>query len=521
MGNLRGAMEGYMQVLKDDPQNIDALYYIALLALQEGQYANTIKLAERALTVAPQARVHNVLGQAHIRLGKVDDALASYDRAIALQPDFADAYGNRANILGVLGHSTEALADLDRALALRPDSFEDWTNRGAALQDLDRFEEALASFDRAIALRPDSPPGHYNRGNVLRDLGQVADARASCNGTQADAASFDLSVAAYNKAIAIDAKFADAFLGRALVHLLRGEWDEGFRDFEYRAKVGKPTFTELPHVRWNGEPLPGERLVLVAEQGLGDAINFSRLGPLLADRGYDVTLLVRPSMRALFSTLKGVTIATSPEELAQDHRPLKWLPLMSAPCPLGIRPATVPAGVPYLSASPERIAAWKERLGSGGFKIGINWVSGHSKNLHFIKRNIPLADFAPLAALPGVRLFSLQKGPAADQIAQVPFGHQIATLETDPDLNVDLFLDTAAVMTQLDLIVTCDTSVAHLAGALARPVFTALPMIADWRWLLDRNDSPFYPTMRLFRQNTPGDWSNTMARITDAVRAML
>ena len=466
-------------------------------------------------------RSHNLLGQTHFRLGQAEEALASYDRAIQLQPDFADAHGNRANVLVIFGRFKEALAAFDRALAIRPDSHEDWINRGALLQDFELFDEALASYDHAIALRPEFAPAHLNRANVLRDLGQIADARANLNGTPPGTSSFDLALAAYNKAIALDAKLADSFLGRALVYLLRGKWDAGFRDFEFRTKVGKPTFTALPHPSWNGEPLPGERLVLVAEQGLGDTINFSRFAPLLAARGYDVTLMVRPSMRALLSALHNVTIVTSPEDLAQDPRPIKWLPLMSVAGQLGIQPETVPADVPYLSASPERIASWGQRLGKDGFKIGINWVSGHSENLHFTRRNIPLEQFAPLAALPSVRLFSLQKGPAAAQAPFVGFGNRITVLATDPNPDADLFLDTAAVMTQLDLIITCDTSVAHLAGALARPVYTLLPMVADWRWLLGRDDSPWYPTMRLFRQSAPGEWSDVIARIVEAVRAKL
>ena len=250
---------------------------------------------------------------------------------------------------------------------------------------------------------------NYNLANILRDLSQIEDARASRKGTPPETGSFDLAIAAYDKTIALDAKFSEAYLGRALVHLLRGNWDAGFRDFEYRSKVGKPTYVPLPQKQWNGEPLPGERLVLVAEQGLGDTINFARFGTLLSARGYDVTILARPSMRALLSTLHNVTVATSPEELAKDPRPLRWLPLMSVPGQLGITPATTPADIPYLTATPERIATWAKRLGNDGFKIGINWVSGHSENLHFLKRNIPLADFVPLAALPGVKLFSLQK----------------------------------------------------------------------------------------------------------------
>ena len=498
MGNLRAAMDGYMKVLNGDPQNADALYYVAVVAVQEGQYAEGIKLAERALSFGPQqaARVHNLMGQSYVRLGQPEQALASYDRAIALQPDFADAHGNRATVLGALGRLDESLAGYDRALSLRPGSFEDWTNRGALLQDLDRIEEALASYERAIALQPEFAGAHYNRGNALRELAQLAVASGG-----SDAGQFDAAEAAYGKAIELDPKLADAYLGRALLRLMRGNWEAGWRDYEYRASVGKPTFMPLNHPRWQGEPPADTRLVLVSEQGLGDAMFFGRFGSLLAGRGYDVTILTRPSMRTLLSSLAGVKIATSPEELAQDPRPIRWLPLMSVAGALGITPATVPADVPYLSAQPERIAAWAQRLGSVGFKIGINWTAGHQTDHNSIRRSIPLSAFAPLAALPGVRLISLQKGPATDQIMDADFRNRILVLDTDPNPEADLFLDTAALMTQLDLVVTCDTSVPHLAGALARPTFTALPVgRLTGAGNSIANDSPWYPTMRLFRQ---------------------
>ena len=515
-GKLSLAMERYVKVLQGDPKNADALYYVAVVAAQEEQFAEAVKLAQRALAFGPpQARVHNLLGQTYLRLGQAQEALESYDRALALQPDFADAHGNRANLLAELGYTAEAITGFDRALALRPDSPEDWCNRGAALHDIDRFDEAIVSYDRAIALRPDFAAAHYNRADILRDMGQMDDARGARDSFKLDAAE-----AGYNQAIALDPKFAEAHFGRALVHLLRGNWDTGWRDYESRSHVGEPTYLPLPYQLWKGEPLPNARLALVTEQGLGDAINFCRFAPLLAARGYDVTILTKPSLQALLSTLPGVTIATSAEQLAQDQRPIRWLPIMSVAGVLGVQPSTIPADVPYLSAAPERIKAWAEPLGTSGFKIGINWASGHSNNRHFTKRNIPLADFSVLAALPGVQLFSLQKGPAANQIAQVAFRDRIIVLNTDPAPDVELFLDTAAVMTHLDLIVTCDTSVAHLAGALARPVFTALPMIADWRWLLGRDDSPWYPTVRLFRQTNPGDWTDVIARIAAEVRAL-
>jgi hypothetical protein len=258
--------------------------------------------------------------------------------------------------------------------------------------------------------------------------------------------------------------------------------------------------------------------VLLTEQGLGDTIQFCRFAPLLAARGFDVTILTRKAMAPLLSTLKGVAIETDRDKIEQDAN-VRWLPLLSLPGMLDVTPATAPAAVPYLAAEPARVNAWHARLGPG-FKIGINWASGHSDKPHFKRRDIPLAAFAPLAALPGAQLVSLQKGAAAAQIGEVPFSHKIMAPAADPAADADFFLDTAAIMMSLDLVVTCDTSVAHLAGALARPVFTALPVVADWRWMIGREDTPWYPTMRLFRQDASRQWEPVLARLAAAARAL-
>ncbi len=512
-GDLASAMERYVEVLRIDPQNADALYYVAVVACQEEQFQQGVELARRAIANGPpQARVHNLLGQAQYRLGEPMEAIKNFDRAIALDADFADAHGNRANILVDAGFPDEALKSFDRALALNPASGPDWLNRGALLQELGRHADALASFDKAVICGPEVAEAHVNRANALKDLGHL------------DAASglpisprFDEAAAAYSKAIALEPRMDEAYFGRGLLALLRGDWAAGFPDYEHREKVGEPTFVALDEPRWDGELRVDERLVLVSEQGLGDAIQFCRFAPLLAARGFAVTILTRKAMAPLLSTLKGVTIATDADALSQDPRPLRWAPLLSVPGMLGLRPDRVPADVPYLAAQPARIATWRTQLG-GGFKIGINWSSGHSDKAHFTRRDIALADFAPLAALPGVQLISLQKGAAAAQIGSVAFRDKIMTLNADLQADADFFLDTAAVMSQLDLIVTCDTSVAHLAGALARQVFTALPVIADWRWLIGRDDTPWYPTMRLFRQDAGRQWQPGIARVVEAVR---
>ncbi len=515
-GDLAMAMERYVEVLRIDARNADALYYVAVVACQEGQFEQGIALARRAIEFGPpQARVHNLLGQALYREGDRLEAIKNFDRAIALDANFADAHGNRANILVDAGYPDEALKSFDRALALNPTSATDWLNRGSLLQALGRHAEALASFDKAITCGADIPEAHVNRGNALKDLGHFDAA-----GGRIASPRFDEAMAAYQKALTLDSKLPEAHLGRGWLNLLRGDWAAGFADYEFRSQVGEPAYAPLPQPRWDGAPLAGERLVLVTEQGLGDTIQFCRFAPLLAARGFDVTVLTRKAMAPLLSTLSGVTIETDHDKIAQDTRPLRWLPLLSVPGVLGIRPDTVPAQVPYLAAEPARIEAWRARLGAA-FKIGINWASGHSDKPHFKRRNIPLADFAPLAALPGVQLISLQKGPPAVQTVEVPFGYSIMTLNADPAPDADFFLETAAVMMNLDLVVTCDTSVTHLAGALARPVFAAVPVVNDWRWMLQREDSPWYPTLRLFRQDETRKWGPALARIAEAVRPMV
>ena len=220
------------------------------------------------------------------------------------------------------------------------------------------------------------------------------------------------------------------------------------------------------------------------------------------------------------STLEGVTIARISDPPTVNGKPTRWLPLMSVPSVLDLRPDTVPADVPYLAAEPSRVAQWDAWLGSDGFKIGINWALGNQRSRFARRRDVPLSAFAPLAAIPGVRLISLQVGPPTQQIASVAFRDKIETPEADTNPADGSFVDTAALMTKLDLIVSCDTSLVHLAGALARPVFTAMSFVPDWRWMQEREDTPWYPTMRLFRQRSPQNWDDVFARIAAAAAEM-
>ncbi|MBX9828291.1 MAG: tetratricopeptide repeat-containing glycosyltransferase family protein [Xanthobacteraceae bacterium] len=571
------AMQRYVALLQKEPDNTDVLYYVAVLAVQEGQIAEGAKVIRRALAVGkPQARLYNLLGQLHLRQSQDEDALKAFGQAIETDPTFPDAYGNRGALLAEMKRFQEAFEDLNRAIKLRQNNATDLCNHGGVLSDLGRLDEALRSLNRALELMPKLAPALYNRAEVLAKLGRHAEALADYDaaiaifpnnaGAHSNRAAvlkqlgrLDEAHAAVDQALAIDPNsvetitnrgniafqrgriddaisdydralqakpdFAEAHHGRGLAYLLRGDWDAGFKDYEYRDRLKTPVYQPLPHPRWSGDrlegkALPGERLLLLCEQGLGDTIQFSRFAPLLAAQGRDVTLLAPANMQRLLSTLEGVTVASMAGAPPVNGRPTRWLPLMSVPGALGVRPDTVPATGPYLKAEPTRVETWAAWVGSEGFRIGINWGIGTVPVWFSRLRDVPLAAFAPLAEVSGARLVSLQMGGALSQIGLVPFGAKIEQPGDSFHADMGAFLETAALMMNLDLIVTCDTSVAHLAGALGRPVFVALPAISDWRWLTGRDDTPWYPSMRLFRQEKPGDWSGVFVRIAVAVAEM-
>jgi len=503
-----------------------------VVACQEDQLDQGIALARRALEFGPpQARVHNLLGKALERKGEHLEAVKSFDAAIAIDAKFAEAHGNRAAILADAGRPDEALKGFDRALALDPKAAPDWINRGVLLQQLGRQEEALESYDKALTLVPNDPSALMNRANALSMLGRYAQAETGYE--QVIRRAPKLAVAYLQKGLAVkhqgrfaeardllvqalklNEKDAETAFALGLLMLLMGDWRASFPLFEARARMVKPAYAPLDYERWRGEA-PGDfRLVVLCEQGLGDTVHYSRYASLLAGRRHHVTLLTRPELAPLMRTLPGIErVVTGVEELSGDKRRIEWLPLMSAMGMLHLTPDTVPQQGPYLSAEPERVARWRERLGSQGFKVGIFW-QGTSRN-----SAAPLSALAPLAEIPGVRLISLQKGEPAGEIAQVAFGAKIESPLDPGDLSAQGLLDTAALTANLDAVVSIDSMPAHLAGALGKPVALALPYVPDWRWLLDRDDTPWYPTMRLYRQDAARDWAPVFARIADALRA--
>ncbi len=527
-GELARAMDNYTQVLRNDPKNAEALYYVALVACQEGQFQQGIDLAKRASALGePQARVHNLIGKAHERLKQFAEAARAYDAAIALDPNFAEAHGNRANLAAQAGLPEEALKSFDRALALDPTATEDWINRGALLHELGRYAEALECFEKALRLAPDHAHILLNRANTLVMLGRLEDADAVYEQVimlkpklpaaylQKGLAAkyrcrFDEARTLLEHACTLAPDDPGAKVALAEILLLTGDWRPAWPLYE--ARRGRPQIANVP--AWRGERAGAFRLVLLSEGRVADAVLFSRYAALMAARGYDVTLLTRRELVPLLSSLPKVErVADNEAALADDKRPMVQFPLQSIMGVLHLTPDTVPQQGPYLNVPLERVAAWAEKLAGMDMKVGICWRGETT--------GVPLADFAPLAAVRGVRLIALHTEAVLRATPPVPFAAHIERPLAEAMVNGDTVLDIAAIIANLDLVIGIDALPIHIAGALGVPAWLALPQVPEWPWMLERRDSPWYPEVRLFRQDEPGQWAPVFADIAHALRERL
>ncbi len=478
-----------------------------------------------AIALQPRNAIfHNNRGNALKDLRRFDDALQAYDRAIALAPALADAHFNRGNILQDLKRFVEALASYDQALALNPGKITAHINRGNALRHLERFTDALASAERALALDPTNLDAQHNKGGVLGDLGQheaavaAFDAAISHDHTYADAhnsrgvalralSRHGEALQSHERALALRPDDAEVHWALANCLLQIGDFARGWEEYEWRWKAPSAHLDprNFAQPRWQGEPLAGKTILLHAEQGLGDAIQFCRYAASVARLGARVILEAPAALVPLLSSLEGVagvvarSDATPPFDL--------HCPLLSLPLAFKTELSSIPLSAGYLSASPAKLEAWRERLGAPARpRIGLVW-SGNPSHKNDRNRSIPLATL--LAHLPGgADYVSLQKDVRESDAALLAgsgvrhFGERLAD-----------FTDTAALASLMDLVVSVDTSMAHLAGALARPVWILLPTNPDWRWLLDRERTPWYDAATLYRQKTPGDWPGVLERV--------
>ena len=534
LGKLTEAAARFRQTLALRPDNFQAHNNLGNVLLNLGQLNEAAACFAQTIALRPDyAEAHSNLGIVFWRQGRHDEAAARFEQAIALRPDYAEAHSNLGIILAQQDKLADATARFRQALALRPDYAEAHNNLGSVLWKQDKLEEAAAQFEQALALRPNYAEAHNNLGDTLNMQGKFdqalahfqqalalrpdyAEAHNNLSNVLLAQGKLEQSIAHCQRAIALRPDFADARLNLATCYLTEGDYERGWQEFEARLQIpGLVTQPDLP--RWIGQPLAGRSLLLLAEQGLGDTIHFVRYARLLKERGARVVLAAQPALRRLLASHPDwdeLFVRGPAEELPHCDF---YLPLLSAPAALRSTAATLPRQVPYLWANPELTDHWRRELAAiEGFKIGIVWQGDRSYRFDRW-RSIPLAEFAPLARLPGVRLISLQKGFGSEQIARVDF--PVLDLSDRLDAAAGPFMDTAAVIRNLDLVVAPNTAIAHLAGALGVPIWLALLFSPDWRWLRGREDSPWYPTMRLFRQTTIGRWSDVFERIAHAVQA--
>jgi protein O-GlcNAc transferase len=461
------------------------------------------------------AEAHNNLGRILDAHGRREDARRHFEHALQRKPALAEAHNNLANLLKDEGRFAAAVAHYEAAIGIKPGAGAFHRNLGLALQAKGDLASAIAAFEQAASLAPDRADSHYDLANALREAGRIEAAIAGYDRALAldprhsDAhsnrglalhlqAAFDQAEDCFRRALALVPDHANAHLNLGMTRLLRGDF-AGFRDYEWRKRSVLPPAAAVP--QWRGAALGGASILLHAEQGFGDTLQFARYVPLVAARGGRVVLAVQGELKRLLAGLPGVASILSLDEGVPK---VEWqCPLLSLPLAFGTTLETIPASVPYLADNPALRAAWRRRIGArGGLNVGLVW-SGRPSHPRDRERSLAPDQLSPLGTVPGVNFFSLQKGGDG---ARPAFAHD----DLAPELGD--FADTAAAVAALDLVITVDTATAHLAGALGVPVWVLLPRVPDWRWLMEREDSPWYPSARLLRQERAGEWAPVIAR---------
>ncbi len=455
----------FLKVVELDPEHAEALQSLGVIAGQRGDFAQAETLLRRAIKLRPDyAEAHSNLGIVLQRVGQFDNAVASYRKALKIKPDLADAHSNLGFVLQELGQFHAAVASCHRALEIKSDLADAHCNLGLALQELWQIKAAEASYRKALKFKPDYVEANLNLGMLLLSLGRYAEA-----------------------------------------------WPH--YEYRYSSKLIKPSceMPNLPYPQWQSESLVGKSLLIWPEQGFGDYIQFVRYAELLKDRGVSrLTLVCNQPLKALLETVAGVDdVITELPTIPYDY----WIFPLSLPLHFATTLDNIPCAVPYLHALPERIEQWRDRLPKG-LKVGLVW-KGNPEHKNDANRSLPgLSTLAPLWSVPGVSLISLQKGQGEDEAKDSSADQPIIPLGSE----IGDFADTAAILAQLDLVICVDTSIAHLAGAMGKPCWVLLPTVGlDWRWLRDREDSPWYPSVRLFRQKEAGKWDDPVERILQAL----
>jgi Flp pilus assembly protein TadD len=491
-GELAGAIEAYRQLTALAPGFGPGYRNLALALERDGKITEALSACDRAVELqSDDLEAYVVMAGLLLKLARIDQAISMYQLATLAAPGRSDVHASLAAALARQGHLDEASAACAKAIELSPQNAGAYLNLGIILGKRGDPEGAVEAYRKAIGIDPNSPAGHTNLGIALSHLGMSGPA-----------------IAASSRAIDLAPADPELHYNHAMLLLLAGDLEAGFREFEWRLSHPAPRFRPRPFdvPRWRGDPRDGRTLLIHAEQGLGDTLQFVRFVPAAAATGGPVVVLVQPPLTELLRDSLDVTVISrdDPAPPFDLH-----VPLMSLAHQLGTSIETIPQ-VPYLTATPARIAEWRQRLANyAGIKVGLVWA-GSAGHLRDQERSLPAEAVLPRLVIPGVQLFSLQKDLRAGDRA---------VLERLKDTVVDLaphlanFADTAAAASAMDLVITVDTAVAHLAGALGKPTWILLPHVLDWRWLYQRVDTPWYPTVRLFRQARSRDWASVLDRL--------
>lgn len=484
----------------------------------------------RAIQIDPRlAPAHTNLGNAFSDLGQFDHAVAAYQKSLEINPDDALVLSHIANALRELGRLDAALAAVQKSIRLKPTLGKAFECLGNIHFDSKKFDEAIVAFKKAIELNPSSASAYSNLGSAMGASGKLREAVELCaksvqlnpnhflgfvslGSALAELGRYKEASAAFERVIQLRPETADAHWNLSFIQLVHGDFERGWIEHEWRKKSRAPSRPrKFSEPEWAGENLDGRTILLFSEQGLGDTIQFVRYVPQVAARGGRVVLSCPPELIRLLKDFPGISRIPAGDDYS--HFDCQCA-LMSLPKVFGTRLETIPAPIPYLNAPIEQKELWRTKLGDRGqtLRVGLAWA-GHAKHSRDRWRSMKLEQLAPLAAIRGIRFYSLQIGDAARQAKTSPTGMELIDLTSD----ITDFADTAGLVDNLDLVISVDTASAHLAGAMGKPVWLLLPCVPDWRWLLDRTDSPWYPTMRIFRQSAMDDWSRP---ITEAAHAL-
>jgi tetratricopeptide (TPR) repeat protein len=510
-----------------DPKRAEYRANLGIVLQESGRAAQAVDVYREALALAPnQPEIHNNLANALQQTGDFDAAIEAYRKALTLRPDFIQARFNLANALTNAGDFHAAVKLYRQALEISPDHFEAWLNLGIALVKAGDLDAALDANQRAVALRPASADVQKNLGQVLQKLGRyheaidalemaslmsptVAEISLDLGNALRESGRLDEAVEAYRRSVAQKPGFADAHYGLSWALLLKGELAEGLREYEWRHRLAEAAGAtpETTAPRWDGSALEGKRILLQAEQGFGDTLFALRYLPRIVARGGVVVVRAPSPLVRLFRNQCGIERVVTNEEAVSDAA--VQCPMMGLPRLFETRVEDIAAIVPYVTADAELVELWKKRIEGkdpqAQKRVGLVWAGRPTP----LNRSIPFPILSPLMNIQDVSFYSLQKGGQA----AVAAGSRIANW----DARLTDFAHTAALIANLDLVITIDTAVAHLAGAMGKPVWVMLQFAADWRWFTGRTDSPWYPTMRLSRQKTPGDWTGVVEEVTAAL----